>query len=129
MNGSKAHWRRNRPNGRLANSPVPHMRRRSAWSGPDDREVIKACGNDPLLLYNLGVLLDDMERKAEAIETYEAALRGDPGLADCHYNLALLYERLKRPKDAIRHMARYRALIGSRGHRRLRAADGARPSH
>ena len=78
------------------------------------REAVRTCGSDPVLLYNLGVLLDDMERKAEAMEAYEAALRGDPGLADCHYNLALLYERLKRPKDAIRHMARYRALIGSR---------------
>ena len=74
----------------------------------------ETCGNDPVLLYNLGVLLDDMERKAEAMQAYEAALRGDPGLADCHYNLALLYERLKRPKEAIRHMARYRALTGAR---------------
>ncbi len=78
------------------------------------RDAVRTCGSDPVLLYNLGVLLDDMERKAEAMEAYEAALRGDPGLADCHYNLALLYERLKRPKDAIRHMARYRALIGGR---------------
>ena len=78
------------------------------------RDAVRTCGSDPVLLYNLGVLLDDMERKAEAMAAYEAALRGDPGLADCHYNLALLYERLKRPKDAIRHMARYRALIGSR---------------
>ena len=67
-----------------------------------------------MLLYNLGVLLDDLDRKAEAVAAYEAALSADPGLADGHYNLALLYEKLKKPKDAIRHMARYRALIGSR---------------
>ena len=67
-----------------------------------------------MLLYNLGVLLDDMDRKDEAIEAYEAALRGDPGLADCHYNLALLCEDLKQPKEAIRHMAQYRRLIGGR---------------
>ena len=48
------------------------------------------------------------------MEAYEAALAGDPGLADCHYNLALLYEKLRKPKDAIRHMARYRTLIGTR---------------
>ena len=65
-----------------------------------------------MLLYNLGVLLDDMERKREAMDAYEAALRGDPGLADCHYNLALLYEELEQPKEAIRHMAQYRRLIG-----------------
>jgi len=78
------------------------------------RAAIKACGSDPVLLYNLAVLLDDMDRKAEAVAAYEAALSGDPGLADGHYNLALLYEKLKKPKDAIRHMARYRALTGSR---------------
>ncbi len=75
---------------------------------------MKACGSDPALLYNLGVLLEDMDRKKEAMEAYEAALRGNPGLADCHYNLALLCEELKKPKDAIRHMAQYRRLIGKR---------------
>jgi len=76
------------------------------------RDAIKANGSDPVLLYNLGVLLEDMGRKNEAMEAYEAALRGDPGLADCHYNLALLCEELEKPKDAIRHMAQYRRLVG-----------------
>lgn len=78
------------------------------------REALLACGNEPVLLYNLGVLLDEMDRSEEAMEAYEAALRGDPNLADCHYNLALLYERGAKPKEAIRHMARYRALTGGR---------------
>jgi tetratricopeptide (TPR) repeat protein len=76
------------------------------------RHAAKVCGGDALLLYNLGVLLEDMDRTSEALETYEAALRGDPGLADCHYNLALLFEKLKKPKQAIRHMAQYRRLVG-----------------
>ena len=67
-----------------------------------------------MLLYNLGVLLEDMDRKTQAMEAYEAALRSDPGLADCHYNLALLYEKLAKPKEAIRHMSRYRALMEAR---------------
>jgi len=78
------------------------------------RAAIAACGNEPLVLYNLGVLLADMERKKEAIEVYEAALRANPGFADCHYNLALLCEELDMPRDAIRHMAQYRKLTGSR---------------
>jgi tetratricopeptide (TPR) repeat protein len=77
------------------------------------REAGKACGEDPILLYNLGVLLQDMDRKPEAVVAYEAALRGDPDLADGHYNLALLYEKLAKPKEAIRHLAKYRSLIGS----------------
>ena len=43
------------------------------------REAIKGCGSDPVLLYNLGVLLDDMDRKPEAVAAYEAALQSDPG--------------------------------------------------
>jgi tetratricopeptide (TPR) repeat protein len=78
------------------------------------RAAIAACGNEPLVLYNLGVLLADMERKKEAIEVYQAALRGNPGFADCHYNLALLCEELEMPREAIRHMAQYRKLTGSR---------------
>jgi tetratricopeptide (TPR) repeat protein len=74
------------------------------------REGIAACGDEPLLYYNLGVLLEDLNRAAEAVEAYEAALHCDPALADAHYNVALLYEVLGKPKDAIRHMAQYRRL-------------------
>jgi predicted Zn-dependent protease len=66
--------------------------------------------DDAVLLYNLGVLLDDQHRGAEALEAYEAAVASDPEFADAHYNLGLLYESLGRAKDAIRHMARYRVL-------------------
>jgi tetratricopeptide (TPR) repeat protein len=76
------------------------------------RDAITACGNDPGLLYNLGVLLDDLNRKNDAMQAYESALRGDPDLADCHYNLALLCKALGKPREAIRHMAEYRRLIG-----------------
>ena len=78
------------------------------------RSARKAWGDDPLLLYNLGVLLEDLERIAEALECYEAALRADPKMADCHYNLALLCERLSRPREAIRHMAQYRRLVAEK---------------
>lgn len=78
------------------------------------RAAIEACGSDPLLQYNLGVLLADMSRKGEALEAYEAALRANPGFADCHYNLALLCEELHKPREAIRHMAQYRRLTGTR---------------
>jgi tetratricopeptide (TPR) repeat protein len=78
------------------------------------REGLRACGDDPALLYNLGVLLEDMDRRMEAVQAYEAALRGNPRLADCHYNLALLCEALERPRDAIRHMAQYRRLVAKK---------------
>ena len=72
---------------------------------------MSACGADPMLLFNFGVLLEDMGRQLDAVEAYRAALDGDPALADCHYNLALVYESLKKPKEAIRHMAQYRRLV------------------
>ena len=73
-------------------------------------EALAALGDDPVLLFNLGVLMEDMNRRMEAVHAYQKALRLDPGLADAHYNVALLFEGLGRPKDAIRHMAQYRKL-------------------
>jgi len=67
--------------------------------------------NDPVALYNLGVQLEQMGRKLEALEAYQAALREDPRMADCCYNLGLLCEELKRPRDAIRYMSQYRRLV------------------
>jgi hypothetical protein len=57
------------------------------------------------------VLLQDLQRPRDAMQAYTGALEGDPRLADCHYNLALLCEELKMPRDAIRHMAHYRRLV------------------
>jgi tetratricopeptide (TPR) repeat protein len=74
------------------------------------REGLEKCGEDAVLLYNLGVLLEDMERKTDALVAYERSLGADPALADCHYNVALLYESLGKPREAIRHMAQYRRL-------------------
>src|SRR3989475_8561801 len=58
------------------------------------RDAVAACGNGGVLLYNLGVRLDDIDRKGQALQAYEAALRSSPGLADCHYYIALLFEEL-----------------------------------
>jgi Tetratricopeptide repeat len=77
-------------------------------------DAVKAGADDPVLLFNLGVLYDDMDRAPEALQAYEAALRAEPDMADCHYNLALLCERVAQPQEAIRHMARYRVLVGGR---------------
>ncbi len=74
------------------------------------REGLEKCGEDAVLLYNLGVLLEDMERKSDALAAYERSLGADPTFADCHYNVALLYEPPCKPREAIRHMAQYRRL-------------------
>jgi tetratricopeptide (TPR) repeat protein len=78
------------------------------------RAALKTCGPDPLLLYNLGVLLEDLERGAEAMECYRDAVRADPAMADGHYNLALVCEKLGLAQEAIRHMAQYRRLVAKK---------------
>ena len=95
--------------GRLLHEAGRHARAESVY-----RSARRACGDNALLLYNLGVLLEDMNRGVEAAAAYEVALRGDPDLADAHYNLGLLYRELGQPRQAIRHMARYRALTAPR---------------
>lgn len=102
-----------RVDARINRGRLLHERGRLAEAERVYREALEVCGEDPLLLYNLGVLLGDLGRSAEALEAYRAALRGDPGLADGHYNLALLCEQLQKPQDAIRHMSQYRRLLAA----------------
>jgi tetratricopeptide (TPR) repeat protein len=77
------------------------------------RDAMSAGAEDAVLLFNLAVLLEDMQRPAEAAAVYESALRADASLADGHYNLSLLYQQLGKDKEAIRHMAHYRRLVGN----------------
>src|SRR5262249_19765739 len=56
------------------------------------RRALDESGPDAVLLFNFGVLLEDIGRAGVALETYKLALVEDPNLADCHYNLARLYE-------------------------------------
>ena len=76
------------------------------------RAALLACGDDATLHFNLAVLLEDLKRRDEAVQSYRAALESDPGMADAHYNLALICEQTGKPRDAIRHMAQYRRLVG-----------------
>ena len=74
------------------------------------RSCLEHTHDDPLLPFNLAVLLEDAGRRAEAIALYEAALAIDPRFPDCHYNLALAYDAAGDPRRAIRHLSEYRKL-------------------
>ena len=78
------------------------------------RDAVEACGEDPVLLYNLALLLDDMGHLEQSALIYEAAIRHDPAMSDAHYNLALVYEQLGKGREAIRHMSQYRRLARGR---------------
>jgi tetratricopeptide (TPR) repeat protein len=75
------------------------------------RRALAQIGPDPLLLFNHGVLLEDLGKTTAALTAYQTAVAEDPDLADCHYNLARLYETLGKPQHAIRHLGQYRRLV------------------
>ena len=70
---------------------------------------------EPLLLFNLAVLLEDLDREPDAIAAYREALALDPEFADAHFNLARLYERARDPKASLRHLLAYRRMMDGRG--------------
>jgi tetratricopeptide (TPR) repeat protein len=73
------------------------------------------CEADAVLMFNFGVLLEDLGRAGPALEAYMIAIGNDPSLADCHYNLARLYEAAGKPQHAIRHLGEYRRLTNGSG--------------
>ena len=75
------------------------------------RRALEHCAADSLLLFNLGVALEDLGDKEAALEAYHAAISEDPNFADCHYNLARLYESAGKTQHAIRHLGQYRRLM------------------
>ena len=74
------------------------------------RRAQEHCESDAVLMFNFGVLLEDLGRSGPALDAYMLAVGNDPTLADCHYNLARLYEAAGKPQHAIRHLGQYRRL-------------------
>lgn len=77
------------------------------------RRGLQECGADPVLMFNLGVVLEDLGRIDDAIEAYQSALSEDPNMADGHFNLARLYEAQGKEQHAIRHLGQYRRLMST----------------
>jgi tetratricopeptide (TPR) repeat protein len=80
-----------------------------------ERVYRSADQSEPLLIFNLAVLLEDLDREHDAIVAYRDALALDPQLADAHFNLARLYERARDPKASLRHLLAYRRMIDRQG--------------
>jgi tetratricopeptide (TPR) repeat protein len=90
-----------------------HERGKTREANEVYRHGLEQVGRDPLLLFNQGVVLEDLGKTGAALLAYQGALEEDPDLADCHYNLARLYESLGKPQHAIRHLGQYRRLVTS----------------
>ncbi len=80
------------------------------------RRGLEHCAADSFLLFNLGVALEDLGDKDGAVAAYHAAISEDPNFADCHYNLARLYESAGKTQHAIRHLGQYRRLVTRHEH-------------
>jgi tetratricopeptide (TPR) repeat protein len=68
--------------------------------------------DDPSLLFNLALVLEDTGRELEAIDCYKRALARDSEQADVHLNLARLYQQLDMARAAIRHWNEFRRISG-----------------
>ena len=89
-----------------------HQRGQLREAEAAQRDALAHCGPDGVVLFNLGVLLEDSNRSAEAAGIYRAALQASPEMADAHYNLALLCERKGLRREALRHLSAYRKISG-----------------
>jgi len=68
---------------------------------------------DATAWFNLGVVLEDLERLEEAQAAYARCLEADPAQADAHFNLAGLHSRLGDKAAAVRHLKAYKGLLGA----------------
>ncbi len=71
------------------------------------RRAIEVDPRYALAYFDLGNVLDETGRVAEAVKTYITALQLAPTYADAHYNLALAYEKIKQPRNALKHWRAY----------------------
>ena len=71
------------------------------------RQATLADRNYALAFFDLGNVLDELQRLCEAVDAYRTAIRLAPGYADAHYNLALAYERQNERRKALRHWVAY----------------------
>ena len=67
-----------------------------------------------LAFFDLGNVLDELERPDESIAAYQRAVELAPRYADAHYNLALAFERKGERRAALRHWQTY-ARLDKRG--------------
>jgi tetratricopeptide (TPR) repeat protein len=60
-----------------------------------------------LAFFDLGNVLDELQRLPEAIAAYTTAIALVPHYGDAHYNVALAYERTGDRRAALRHWTTY----------------------
>jgi tetratricopeptide (TPR) repeat protein len=92
-----------------------HEQGRTREAGEVYGRALAAVGPDALLLFNQGVVFEDLGDADAALAAYQTALEEDPEFADAHFNLARLYEARGLAQHAIRHLGQYRRLLSGDG--------------
>jgi tetratricopeptide (TPR) repeat protein len=64
--------------------------------------------------FNLGIALEDLKKRSDAIKAYERAISIEPTLADAWFNLSRLYEAAGKRAAALRSLSKYRLLARHR---------------
>lgn len=63
-------------------------------------DLIEVADDYPLNFYGLGLALEEVGRKQDAIKAYEMVVKIDPTFSDVYFNLALIYEDLEDEEKA-----------------------------
>lgn len=66
-------------------------------------ELHKAAADNSQVVYDLGIAQREQERYADSEKTFKKGLVLDPVSADMHYELGLVYEKMKNKQEAIIH--------------------------
>jgi hypothetical protein len=72
--------------------------------------AVERCPESALIHFNRAIALEDQQRCDDAVASYERCLVLDASLADAHFNLGRLQERLGDARSALRHFSAYRRL-------------------
>ena len=72
--------------------------------------AVERCPGSALIHFNRAIALEDQQRFEDAVASYERSLQLDATLADAHFNLGRLQERLGDARSALRHFSAYRRL-------------------
>jgi arylsulfatase A-like enzyme/Flp pilus assembly protein TadD len=81
------------------------MARQPDRAAAELRAADRAEPDNPVVLANLGIVLSDAGRSAEALPSLERAISLDPDFHEARFNLAVAYARADRRADAAREAA------------------------
>lgn len=75
-------------------------------------KAVEHFPGDCQIFFNRAVVLEELDRKDDALDGYRRCLEIAPDYADAHFNLARLNELRGDKQEALRHYNAYRRLAG-----------------